>query len=303
MVSGVVFDIQRYSLHDGPGLRTLVFLKGCALRCLWCSNPESQSRDSEMLHDADRCTRCGACVRACPSGALSREADGSLKYDRTRCTWCGRCVAACVQGARRIAGALMTSEEVIAAVMRDAPFYRRSGGGVTLGGGEPTLQPGFAAAVLRGARSRGVDTAIETCGHAEQSAFLSVALEADHVLFDVKHADSARHAGLTGVGNELILANLRALLERGRDVIVRYPLVPGCNADDSDLIAIASLLLMLPAPPILELVPYHRLGEHKYRLLARDYRLAGTSPPGTADVDRARALLLEHGVRCRALSQ
>jgi pyruvate formate lyase activating enzyme len=303
MVSGVVFDIQRYSLHDGPGLRTLVFLKGCALRCLWCSNPESHARDPEMLYDADRCTRCGACVRACPSGALSQKEDGSLVYDRTRCTLCGRCVSACVQGARRIAGAMMTSDEVVAAVMRDAPFYRRSGGGVTLGGGEPTLQPEFAAAVLRGAKGRGVDTAIETCGHAERAAFLSVALEADHVLFDVKHTDSARHAALTGVGNEVILANLSALLERERDVTVRYPLVPGRNADDSDMTALASLLVTLPARPMVELVPYHRLGEHKYRLLGRDYALAGTSPQTTADVDRACSVLLQYGVRCRALPQ
>jgi glycyl-radical enzyme activating protein len=303
MVSGVVFVIQRYSLHDGPGLRTLVFLKGCALRCLWCSNPESQSRELEMLYDVDRCTRCGACVRACPNGALSLEADGSLRYEPSRCTRCGRCVAACVPGARRIAGAVMTSEEVVAAVMRDAPFYRRSGGGVTLGGGEPTLQSELAAAVLRGARSRGVDTAIETCGHAEQSVFLAVALEADHVLFDVKHADSPRHATLTGAGNESILANLRALLERDCDVTVRYPFVPGLNSGENDVAALAAMLHTLTVAPPVELVPYHRLGEHKYRLLGRDYALSGTLPPETADMDRACSLLRQHGIRCRALSQ
>lgn len=298
MIAGMVFDIQRYSLHDGPGLRTLVFLKGCPLRCVWCSNPESQSPDPQLMYNGDSCTLCLACVSACPSGALTTAGEGSLSWDLTRCVSCGACVRACPNGARRLSGESMTVEDVLGLVLRDAPFYRQSGGGMTLGGGEPTCQAGFARALLEACAAHGVDTAIETCGQAETRAFLSVAELADHVFFDIKHLDRMRHTELTGVPNELILDNLRALVHRHADVTVRYPLVPGCNDDVDGLRALANYLAGLSRVPRVELVPYHRLGEHKYRLLGRAYRLGGTPACDEQTSADACAVLAQHGIAC-----
>lgn len=302
MTEGTVFDVQRYSLQDGPGLRTLVFLKGCPLHCAWCSNPESQRCQPELLYEAARCTLCGACARACPTGAVLVSDKGTLTFDEGLCIVCGACVSVCLQNARRIAGEPMSDVELVAMVLRDMPFYRRSGGGVTLGGGEPTQQPEFAGAILRQLKFRGVDTAIETCGHADSAAFIAVAELADHVLFDIKHADSVRHTRLTGLGNEPILANLAALVHRHMDVTIRYPLVPGCNDTEAELREFAALMLSLPRVPPVELVPYHRLGEHKYRLLRRDYTLAGTMPPEEGAVNHACGILQGSGLACRSLT-
>lgn len=301
MTEGIIFDIQRYSLQDGPGLRTLVFFKGCPLRCGWCSNPESQRQEPELLYDASRCTACGDCVAVCPRGAVRVEA-GVLRCDRTQCNACGACVPECHRSARRIAGVAIDGSQIAALVMRDAPFYRRSGGGVTLGGGEPTRQPEFAMDILQRLRCTGVDTALETCGCATSDAFLAVAELADHVLFDVKHAESARHAELTGVGNEVILQNLETLLQRHQDVTVRYPLIPHRNGGRADLQALIRLLRRLPATPPVELVPYHRLGEHKYRLLGREYALACVASCDEDVVSFARDMLLDADIRCTALT-
>jgi len=302
MAGGIVFDIQRFSLQDGPGLRTLVFLKGCPLRCAWCSNPESQRPEPQLLYDGDRCTLCLACVPVCPSGALTSAGEGSLSYDLTLCTACGACVTACPNAARSISGKEMSVEEVLASVLRDAPFYRRSGGGVTISGGEPTFQPDFARLLLSAFKQHGMDTAVETCGHADTRTFLSVAEAADHVFFDVKHLDRARHIELTGVPNELILDNLRALMHIHPDVTVRYPLVPGWNDGGDDLRSFAQYLLRLPRMPLVEFVPYHRYGEHKYRLLGREYRLAGTPSCEEQDTESACTILRQFGLDCSALS-
>jgi pyruvate formate lyase activating enzyme len=222
--------------------------------------------------------------------------------DEELCNHCGVCVGVCNQNARRLAGETMTDEQVAAAVMRDMPFYRRSGGGVTLGGGEPTQQPEFARAILERLKSRGVDTAVETCGYADEADFKSVIAHVDHVLFDIKHAASARHVQLTGVGNELVLANLGQLLQRNADVTVRYPLIPGCNDSESDLRALGALLLAMPRVPPVELVPYHRYGENKYSLLGREYSVAGILAPGADDIDYACRALTRMGIGCSALS-
>ena len=226
---------------------------------------------------------------------------GTLTFDENLCIACGECVSVCSQDARHVSGVVMSVAQVVGAVLPDMPFYRRSGGGVTLGGGEPTQQPGFASAMLRQLKLKGMDTAIETCGYADSAAFIDVAGLADHVLFDIKHADSGRHVELTGVGTKLILANLAALMLRHRDVTIRYPLIPGCNDTEAELRAFAALVLSLPRVSPVELVPYHRLGAHKYRLLRRDYPLAGTLPPEEAAVNHACGILQGSGLACRSL--
>ncbi len=302
MMTGCVFDIQRFSLQDGPGLRTLVFLKGCSLHCLWCSNPESQREVPEVLYDATRCTRCGNCVRACTHGALVGEPGYPPVYWPSVCMLCGACAEACSGTARTLCGRRMSVEEVVATVMRDVPFYRRSGGGVTLGGGEPVFQPVFARALLQRLNAHGFDSAIETCGYAETQTFLSVAMAAHHVYYDLKHADSPHHVELTGVANHLIIGNLSSLLQLHPDVTVRYPLVPGCNDQAQDIDTLAELLLRLPTTPPVEMVPYHRFGEHKYRLLQRDYPLTGVATPTSPHIEDACLSLQDHGISCRALT-
>ncbi len=301
MSSGIVFDIQRFSLQDGPGLRTLVFLKGCPLRCMWCSNPESQNCEPELLYDETRCTRCGSCVLACDHNAISLQPDGRPSHLPSACKLCNACVLVCKNHARTVSGEQMTVEQVITLVKRDMPFFRRSGGGVTLGGGEPTKQPVFAREILQELKNDGLNTAIETCGYAAARSFLSVAEFADLIYYDLKHACNPRHLELTGVGNELIIDNLSALLRVHEAVIVRYPLVPGCNDTAADLHALAAVLLRLPKVPPVELMPYHRFGEHKYRLLQREYALSGTIAPDQRIADFACHVLQQRGLTCRAL--
>jgi pyruvate formate lyase activating enzyme len=296
--SGVVFDIQHYSLHDGPGIRTLVFFKGCQLTCPWCSNPESQNPGPEPGYDADRCARCGRCADVCVMKAI----DSGREYiiDRLKCDGCGECVKVCPKEALVLFGKAMTVEELMAEVRRDWKFYRRSGGGVTVSGGEPTLQPGFLIAFLERCRREGFHTALETHGFVERETLREISHHVDLFLFDVKHVDSALHQQATGVNNGPILENLRMLLEEGQsDVAVRIPVVPGFNDDEDHMRAAASLLRRLGktgSPPPVQLLPYHFLGRTKYRILGRRYALPDASPPAPAHMNRLTELLVHERV-------
>jgi pyruvate formate lyase activating enzyme len=269
--SGVVFDVRRYAVHDGPGIRTTVFLKGCPLRCAWCHNPESQSPQPQLLVRATRCLRCGACVAACPHGALELR-DGRVETDPGACAMCGACVDACPAEARATIGASMTVTDVLREVERDRLFYEDSGGGVTFSGGEPLAQAEFLLGLLGACRGRGLPTVLDTCGHAPVGHFLRAIALADLVLFDVKHADGERHREGTGVGNERILENLRHLAASDVAWIVRVPLVPGFNDAAEDLGAIAALLAALPRVPPVQLLPFHAAAEEKHRRFGLPYR-------------------------------
>ncbi len=231
--SGVVFNIMRFALHDGPGIRTTVFLKGCPLSCWWCHNPESQEFAPSPMYFANRCRLCYDCVAACTNGALAFE-DGR-PVTSPECTRCGDCAEACVAGARELAGRRVTASEVLAECERDVVFYDESGGGVTVSGGEPLSQPEFTEALLAGCRERHIHTALDTCGFADRESALRVSRAADLVLYDLKLLDSAAHRKYTGVPSEPILANLAALTEAGRNLIVRVPLIPGVNDDRESL--------------------------------------------------------------------
>jgi len=264
--SGRVFDVQRFSLHDGPGIRTVVFLKGCPLRCAWCANPESQQPRPQIAWFESRCAGCGRCAGACPQGAISMDG-GRVRTDRGACTACGDCAAVCSRGARRRMGRETTVDEVTAEVRRDAPFFRRSGGGITFSGGEPLSQPGFLLESLRVCRRWGYHTAVETCGQARWKDLREVAELTDLFLYDLKHMDPRRHKTLTGAGNELILRNLEELLALGAEVTVRVPAVPGANDDRESLAAFGTFVASHPAIRRVELLPCHALGAHKYAAL------------------------------------
>lgn len=281
MGRGSIINIQRYSLHDGEGIRTTVFLKGCPLRCAWCHNPESQARVPERVHRADRCIRCGRCVAACTHGALRLDEQGPVR-DAGLCTLDGRCAAACPAEATELIGRTWDVAEVMDVVRRDQVFYDESHGGVTFSGGEPLHQPEFLRALLLACRSESIRTTIDTCGHAAADDVESIIPMADAVLFDVKHPDDEMHRTGTGVGNRLIMDNLlrvrRITAESGAALTVRVPLIAGWNDGDEDVRQLTALLLALhPAPPV-DLLPCHDHATGKYQRLGRPAPRAWRAP-------------------------
>jgi len=296
--TGIVFNIQHYSIHDGPGIRTVVFLKGCPLACRWCCNPESMDRNPELGFRQSLCNGCGECVEVCPRNALSlNEEKTTLIINRQLCVKCGRCVAACTRNALTIYGKRMTVSEVIGEVVKDLPFYRRSGGGVTVSGGEPCAHPSFLMGILKGCREAGIHTAIETSGYVNNLLFRRLIQEVELVIFDLKLIDSVKHYAVTGRKNERILKNARIVSESGRDVRFRMPLVPGINDDRENLHALADFLSGIGRPSI-ELMPYHQFGRGKYAATGKQYMM-GDQPAATREgVDAACHVLNDLGIEC-----
>jgi pyruvate formate lyase activating enzyme len=266
-ISGIVFNIQRYSIHDGPGIRTTVFLKGCPLSCSWCQNPESQSREPEIMINRNLCTVCGRCVSECEKGANSLSEECSV-IDRMKCVSCGHCVEICPNEARKLSGIEMRVGEVVKEVLKDLKFYETSGGGVTLSGGEPTFQPEFALAILRECKKSGVHTAIETCGYTSWEVLKRFFECTDLVLFDIKHMDDDAHKEGTGISNEKILENA-AKMAKVKAMRVRVPLIPGFNDSEQDVRKIAAFVATLPNEVEVDLLAYNPLGEGKYESLGK----------------------------------
>lgn len=271
---GVVFNIQKYSLHDGPGIRTLVFLKGCPLRCRWCSNPESQRPDPELAFNPGKCIgvkECGFCLGHCPVGALQEGEDGRVRVNRISCRESFACVDVCPSHALNVFGKWMSVDEVLRAVEADGPFYSRSGGGLTLSGGEPLLQADFACDLLRQAKERRIDTSIETCGMVEWDSLERACRYLDSILFDIKSMDGDKHKEFTGASNDRILENFVFLCDRFPELEkhVRTPLIPGFNDTAEEIGAILDFLADKPNVRF-ELLGYHRLGLPKYHYLGRD---------------------------------
>jgi len=307
--SGWVFDLKKYSINDGPGIRTTVFLSGCPLKCLWCHNPESQSFEPELLYRAGRCLSCGECVEICPEGAIRLECRSSTSAsveaelphsrvvtDREKCTQCQTCLATCYSGAREFSGKAMTVSEVMAQVEREIPFYDESGGGVTFSGGEPLMQPGFLSALLKACRAQEIHTAVDTSGFANWQVFEQIRGEVDLFLYDLKQMDSARHKEVTGVPNEPILENLRRLSAAGAKCLVRIPLIPGINDDEQNLVESGKFLASLPPLEGVELMGYHDLAQAKYEALGMEYKLVGLKAPGEAEMRNAADLLRSYAL-------
>lgn len=299
---GMVFNIQRYSVHDGPGIRTIVFLKGCPLRCPWCSNPEGISPQTELSHNENLCRRCGRCVKVCPTGALSQAEEGRLLVDRDRCRRCGSCVEVCQAQALELFGEPMTVDCLLRDVVRDEVFYRRSGGGLTVSGGDPMFQAPFVRELLRSAKEDyGLDTALETSLCAPPDAVKSVLPYVDHLFTDVKLIDSERHQTVVGVKNDTILENIRTAvreLPERVDITIRLPLVPGVNDDEDNIRGIARFLRGLDRQVPVEVLPYHEYGRGKYAGLGMRYPLdrKKVRAPDQAQVERAEALFREERV-------
>lgn len=301
MAQGLVFNIQYFNVHDGPGIRTVVFFKGCPLCCQWCSNPESMDRHPELGLRRGLCNKCGKCLEACPEHALSFDGEGVLNVDRRRCKACGECVSLCYQGALTVYGNKMTAEDVLEEVHRDKLFYEGSGGGVTASGGEPLQQPLFLATLFGFCREAGIHTCLETSGYASPLVWEQVLPVTDYVLFDLKHMDSRLHRELTGKWNRRILANARMVAENGVPVMFRMPLVPGFNDTPENIRATADFVKSLDGDNVhgIELMPYHRMGVGKYDSLDREYAMRATKPLEPADLESVRQRLEDFGLRCR----
>ncbi len=293
-----VFNIQRFSVQDGPGIRTTVFLKGCPLRCLWCSNPESQSRFPEVVHRDSLCDGCGRCVDVCPVHAISLVGDKKVSIDRALCDNCGQCVDACFLQALQISGKETPVEEMFAEARKDELYYRNSNGGVTASGGEPLLQGELVVELFQRCQHAGYHTTVDTCGYAEASVLERVLRNTDQVLYDLKHMDAAAHREATGVSNQLILDNARLIAALQVPMIVRIPLIPTINDSEDNIRATIDFVLSLEQVTEVDLLPYHRFGMGKYRMLDRGYPLPELLPPPEEHVGRLKAMIESSGLKC-----
>ncbi len=296
---GTVFSVERYAVHDGRGIRTMVYLKGCPLRCLWCANPEGQEERPQVLTFPERCIRCGHCEAACPNGAARRGMRLDDLQPSTICEGCGRCADVCPAEARRLFGRQMTVGEVLEIVLKDRAFYRKSGGGITLSGGEPTAQAEFGTELLHACHCQGLDTAMETCGYTSFPLLAGMAQHVDEILYDLKHMDREAHRRLTGVPNDPILRNLKRLDAQGHAVVVRVPVIPDFNDSRENLMATAAFVARLSSVRAIELLPYHNYGSGKYRHCGREYALPDLTLPDGDRLQRLSAILEAAGVPCR----
>jgi pyruvate formate lyase activating enzyme len=295
MQNGLIFNIQKYSVHDGPGIRTTVFLKGCPLHCPWCHNPEGISHRREIVVLESRCLGCGECRLACRYGTVI-PGDGPLPPRNEVCELCGACVEACPAQGRRMIGQEMSVDQVLETVLQDRVFYEDSGGGVTFSGGEPLSQADFLRGLLEACRGRGLHTAVDTCGLARPEDALAVAALTDLFLYDLKFMDDTKHRRFTGVSNGLILENLRALGRLHGRIWLRVPIIPGINDNEADLKATARFAATIPGVQQVNLLPFHRTGLPKSERLGKESNLAELQPPSGEAMNRAVAIFREVGL-------
>ena len=293
-----IFNKQKYNMYDGPGVRTLVFFKGCPLRCKWCSNPEGLERKYQIMFKPTTCVSCGSCVPVCPQKIHSISSSGEHIIDRSiDCIGCGQCVEACIPEALKVAGEQVPISELLEYVEQDRAFYDQSGGGVTLGGGEVTSQPEAAINLLQACKQEGLHTAIETCGYTKKETILRFAEYVDLFLFDLKHIDPDRHFELTGVRNEMILENLEELIMKRNHVKVRMPMLKGINDSEAEIRGVIEFLKPFRNFKNFEgidLLPYHKLGVNKYVQLGMDYPIEGDPSLDDADLDRIEGWIREY---------
>jgi pyruvate formate lyase activating enzyme len=294
---GKIFNIQHYSIHDGPGIRTTIFFMGCPLRCLWCQNPESQGFQPVIFFDVEKCTGCGQCVEACPESAIQVIEDKS-KTDRKHCKGHGNCVEICPSDARSLMGRNATAGEVFEAVNADTIFYQNSGGGVTLSGGDPVAQPDFAISILKLCRDAGIHTAIETCGHAKWEILNRILKHVDLVLYDFKHMNPNAHQDYTGTSNDLILDNAKRIRqELDLPMLARLPIIPGYNDSSKNLNATARFIANELGNEVkVHLLPYHRLGESKYERMEKPGGCVRIEPPGDDRMEEIQKMFESFGL-------
>ncbi len=293
----LVIDITRMTVHNGPGIRTVIFFKGCPLRCLWCSTPESQKETPEIALFPEKCIGCGDCLPVCPRAALSPEGE-SVVLNRSLCDNCGTCASVCYAEALKKIGHPYTVDELVREVIKDKVIYRHSGGGVTISGGEPLLYPDFTFDLLKELKKNGIGTGVDTCGFVPRENIESVLPYVDFFLWDIKHMDREKHIEYTGVSNDLILDNLRFVSEKGIPVYLRLPLIPGYNDSDDNLLDMCQLTKSLPSLVEVHLLPMHHLGSARYAALGREYPIEGLPLFHQDILTRMKRLVESTGLTC-----
>jgi len=294
--SGIIFKIQRHSLHDGPGIRTLVFLKGCYLNCIWCFNPESQSVKRNIVYFPERCIGCNSCIQACQKEAISIDLE-KRKINLKKCDLCGSCIDVCPSKALKIYGYKITLEELMKEIEKDIVFYKRSNGGVTLSGGDPCFQWKFTLNILRECKRKGINTAIETSAYCDWQKFSKIAQLTDHILFDIKHIDPIQHKKLTGVDNKIILDNALKLAKFGKKITARIPIILGFNDSEDNLEKTAIFLSGLGNVIEVHLLPYLNIGISKYERLGKEYLLKNLKSPMEGEMESKKKIFQKFNLK------
>ncbi|MEE1227459.1 MAG: glycyl-radical enzyme activating protein [Lachnospiraceae bacterium] len=294
---GLVFNIQRFSVNDGPGVRTIVFLNGCPLRCKWCCNPESQELKPIVMFKRQNCVGCGNCEVVCPTGAASLMIPERI--DHSKCITCGKCVDVCYHRALEMSGKWMTVEDVMKELYSDRVVYRRTGGGITISGGEALMQHEFLSELLKTVHSLGWTTAIETTGYASREVLEEIIPQIDYTMMDIKHVDPAVHKKWTGVDNKMILENALIISELSKHYVVRVPIIPGFNDDPRVVGGIAKFATFLPKCDAVHLLPYHDMGSNKYGMMGRNYELDGVKSPKEEFMKKLKEEVEKEGLSCK----
>lgn len=296
-MEGCIFNIMKYSIHDGPGIRTTVFMKGCPLRCQWCHNPESQQLKRQVMRFPDRCIGCGKCIEVCPTNVISIE-NKKMKVDLKKCISCGKCTEFCYAGAMEMAGKIMTSDDVVKEVEKDGIFYEESNGGVTFSGGEPFMQPEFLLEMLKSCKKKGIHTTVDTCGFVKKDTLLEISKFIDLFLYDLKIMDASKHIKYTGVSNDIILENLKELTRLGKKIFIRIPIIQGIN-DDENLEETGKYLSALNGIEQINILPYHNIAMEKYKRLGEEYSLADLKTPSDDRMNEIAQKLKAYGFKVK----
>ena len=292
-----IINIQKYSIHDGPGIRTTVFFKGCPLNCLWCHNPESQDPSPEIMFFEERCSGCGSCVKVCTSKAI-KFIEGSPVIDKCKCNLCGKCSDFCLSNARELVGKNITVKNLMSEIIKDEVFYEESNGGVTFSGGEPLMYADYLVNVLKFCKDKNIHTTIDTSGYATFEQFEKIIDKVDLILFDIKHMNNEKHLKYTGVSNTVILENLKVLSERGSNIYIRMPIIAGINDDDENIDTAVDFLSKLNIIQV-NLLPYHKMGMDKYRRLNMQYKLSGEETPTEEAMNQIAEKFKKAGIKIK----